>query len=42
MGKELNRPDDECKKRMKNLLSSVRRKKMNMRKRGGTGKGEYF
>ena len=29
--KEINRPVDECRKRMKNLLSSVRLEKMKMR-----------
>jgi len=41
LGKETNRPVDECKKKMENLLSSLRREKMKMRKSGGTGKGEY-
>jgi len=40
--KEMNRPVDECKKKMENLLSSPRREKMKMRKSSGTGKGEYF
>jgi len=40
--KEMNRPVDECKKKMENLLSSLRREKMKMRKSRGTGKGEYF
>jgi len=40
--KEMNRPVDECKKEMGNLLSSLRREKMKMRKNSGTGKGEYF
>jgi len=42
LGKEMNRPVDECKKKMENLLSSLRREKMKMRKSSGTGKGEYF
>jgi len=33
---------DECKKKMKNLLSSLRQEKMKMRKSSATGKGEYF
>jgi len=41
-GKEMNRPVDECKKKIENLLSSLRREKMKMRKSSGTGKGEYF
>jgi hypothetical protein len=40
LGKEMNRPVDECKKKMDNLLSSLRREKMKMRKSRGTGKGE--
>jgi hypothetical protein len=42
LGKEMNRPVDECKKKVENLLSSLRREKMNMRKSSGTGKGGYF
>jgi hypothetical protein len=42
LGKEMNRPVDECKKKMENLLSSFRREKMKMRKSSGTGKGEYL
>ena len=42
LGEEMNRPVDECKKEMENLLSSLRREKMKMRKSSGTGKGEYF
>jgi hypothetical protein len=42
LGKEVNRPVDECKKKMVNLLSSLRREKMKMRKSSRTGKGEYF
>jgi len=42
LGKEMNRPVDECKQKMQNLLSSLRRQKMKMRKSSGTGKGEYF
>ena len=42
LGKEMNRPVDECKKKMENLLSSLRREKMKMRKSSGIGKGEYF
>jgi hypothetical protein len=41
-GKKWNRPVDECKKKMENLLSFLRREKMKMRKSSGTGKGEYF
>jgi hypothetical protein len=40
LGKEMNRPVDECKKKMDNLLSSLRREKMKMRKSSGTGQGE--
>jgi len=40
--KEMNRPVDECKQKLENLLSSLRREKMKMRKSSGTGKGEYF
>jgi hypothetical protein len=40
--KEMNRPVDECKKKMESLLSSLQREKMKMRKSSGTGKGEYF
>jgi hypothetical protein len=42
LGKEVNRTVDECKKKMVNLLSSLRREKMKMRKSSRTGKGEYF
>jgi hypothetical protein len=42
VGKEINSPVDECKKKMENLLSSLRREKMKMRKSSGTGKGECF
>jgi hypothetical protein len=42
LGKEINRPVDECKKKMENLLSSLRREKKKMRKGSGTGKSEYF
>jgi hypothetical protein len=42
LGKEMSRRVDECKKKMENLLSSLRREKMEMRKSIGTGKGEYF
>ena len=42
LGKEVNRPVDECKKKMVNLLSSLRREKMKMRKSSRSGKGEYF
>jgi hypothetical protein len=38
----MNRPVDECKKKMDNLMSSLRLAKMKMRKSSGTGKGEYF
>jgi hypothetical protein len=37
--KEMNRSVNERKKKMKNLLSSIRREKMKMRKISGTGKG---
>jgi len=40
LGKEMNRPDDECKKKMENVLSSLRLEKMKMRKSSGTGNGE--
>jgi len=40
--KELNRPIDTCKTKMENLLSSLRREKIKMRKNSRTGKGEYF
>jgi hypothetical protein len=42
LGKEINRPVDKCKKKMENLLSSLRLKIMKTRKISGTGKGEYF
>jgi len=42
MGKEMNRPVDECKKKMENLLSSLQWEKMKMRKSSGIVKGEYF
>ena len=42
LGKEMNRPIDECKKKMQNLLSSLRWEKMKMRKSSGTGNGEYL
>jgi hypothetical protein len=44
LGKEMYvyRSVDECKKKIDNLLSSLRREKINMRKSSGTGKGEYF
>jgi hypothetical protein len=42
LGKEMNRPVGECKKKMENLLSSIGREKMKMRKSSGTVKGEYF
>jgi hypothetical protein len=41
LGKEMNRPIDEYKKKMENLLSSLRREKMKMRKSSGTAKVEY-
>jgi len=41
-GKEMKRLVDKCKKKMENLLSSLQREKMKMRKSSGTGKGEYF
>jgi hypothetical protein len=42
MGKEMNRPVDECEKKMEDLLSSLQKEKTKTRKRRGTGKGEYF
>jgi hypothetical protein len=42
MGKEMNGPVDERKKKIENLLSSLRREKMKLRKSSGTGKGEHF
>jgi hypothetical protein len=42
LGKEMNRPVVECKKKMENLLSSLRREKMKMRKSSGKGQREYF
>ena len=42
LGKEMNRPVDDCKNKMENLLSSLRREKMKMRKSSRKGKGEYF
>jgi hypothetical protein len=42
LGKEMNRPVDEFKKKIENLLSSFRREKMKMRKCSGRGNGEYF
>jgi len=38
----MKRPVDECKKKMENLLSSLRREKMKMRKSSEKGKEEYF
>jgi uncharacterized protein YdcH (DUF465 family) len=37
--KEINRPVNERKNNLENLLSSLRREKMKMRKISGTGKG---
>jgi len=37
--KEMNRPVDECKKKMENLLSFLQWEKMKIRKSSGTGKG---
>jgi uncharacterized protein YdcH (DUF465 family) len=42
LGKEINRPVDEFKNKMENLLSSLRREKMKMRKKIRAVKGEYF
>jgi len=42
LGKEMNRPVDECKKKMETLLSTLRREKMKTRKSSGTEKGMYF
>jgi len=42
LGKEINRPVSECKKKMENSLSSLRREKMKIRKSSGTGKGELL
>jgi hypothetical protein len=39
-GKKVDRPVEECKKKMENLLSSLRREKMKMIKSSGIGKGE--
>jgi hypothetical protein len=41
LGKEMNRHFDECKTKMENLLSCLRREKMKMRKSSGKGKGEW-
>ena len=41
-GKEMNRPVDVCEKKIQNLLSSLRRQKMKMRKSSGTGKLKYL
>jgi hypothetical protein len=41
-GEKMNRPVYECKKKLENLLSSLRREKMKMMQNSGTGKGEYF
>jgi len=40
LGKETKRPVDECENKMQNLLSSLRREKMKVKKCSGTGKGE--
>jgi len=40
LGKEMNRPIDECENKMQNLKPSLRREKMKMKKCSGTGKGE--
>jgi hypothetical protein len=37
--KKTNRPVDECKKKIENLLPSLRREKTKLRKSSGTGKG---
>jgi len=42
LGKEMNRPVNECKSKMENLLSSLWQEKMKLRKSSGSGKGEYF
>jgi len=42
VGKEMNRPIHECKKKMDNFLSSLQREKMKVRKSSATRKGEYF
>jgi len=42
LGKETNKPADECRKKMENLFSSLRQEKMKTRKSSGTGNGEYF
>jgi len=39
---ERNRPLDECKKKMENLLSAFRREKMKVKEISGAGKDEYF
>jgi len=41
-GKRNEQTVDECKRKMENLLSSLRREKMKMRKSSGKGKGEYI
>jgi hypothetical protein len=41
-GKKLTDPSMSAKKEIEDLLSSLRREKMKMRKCSGTGKGEYF
>jgi hypothetical protein len=38
LGEKMNRQVDECKKKTENLLSSLQREKMKMRKSSGTGK----
>jgi hypothetical protein len=38
----MNRPINEGKKKMENLLSFLRWEKIKMRKSSATGKGEYF
>ena len=42
LAKEMNRHVDECKKKMENLLSALRREKMQIRKSNGTGRVKYF
>jgi hypothetical protein len=39
---EMKRPLDQRKKKIENLLLSLQREKMKMRKTSGTGNGEYF
>jgi hypothetical protein len=38
---ERNRSVDECKKKMENILSALRREKMKIKESSGPGKNEY-